>query len=266
MPEIHPTAVVEDGAALAEDVVVGPYCVVGHDVRLGAGVVLQSHVVVSGHTSIGAGTRVFPFASIGLPPQDLKYRGERTRLEIGCNNVIREQVTMHPGTVHGRLVTSVGNDCVFMVGSHVAHDCIVGDHVVMVNCATLGGHVHVGDWVMIGGLSAAHQFTRIGRHAMIGGMSGVETDVIPFGSVTGNRARLQGLNIIGMKRRDFPRERIHALRHAYRLLFAQEGTMAERLEDVIELFSDDENVMEIVSFIRGESSRGICQPALQYAA
>jgi UDP-N-acetylglucosamine acyltransferase len=266
MANIHPTAVVEDGAVLGENVVIGPYSMVGPNVRLGDGVILQSHVVVAGNTSIGAGTRVYPFASIGLPPQDLKYRGERTRLEIGCNNIIREQVTMHPGTIHGKRVTRVGNDCMFMVAAHVAHDCVVGDHVVMVNCATLGGHVHVGDWAMIGGLSAAHQFTRIGRHAMIGGMSGVETDVIPFGSVTGNRARLQGLNIIGMKRRDFSRERIHALRHAYRLLFAQEGTMAERLEDVVDLFHDDENVMEIVNFIRAESSRGICQPALQDAA
>lgn len=266
MATIHPTALVDAQAVVGAGVQIGPYCVVGANVALEDGVRLHSHVVIEGFTRIGANTCIYPFASIGLAPQDLKYRGEASRLEIGCNNVIREHVTMNPGTESGQMVTRIGNHCLFMVGAHVAHDCTIGDHVILVNSATLGGHVEIGDWAIIGGLSAAHQFTRIGRHAMIGGMSGVENDVIPFGRVTGNRARLDGLNIIGLKRRNFSREEVHALRHAYRLLFAPEGTMAERLDDVVEVFSDNESVMEIVNFIRADSSRGICQPHLEDAA
>ncbi len=266
MTAIHPTALVDERAVIGTGVHIGAYCVVGAHVELDDGVQLHSHVVIEGFTRIGANTNIYPFASIGLAPQDLKYRGEASRLEIGSNNVIREHVTMNPGTESGQMVTRIGNHCLFMAGAHVAHDCVIGDHVILVNCATLGGHVQIGDWAIIGGLSAAHQFTRIGRHAMIGGMSGVENDVIPFGRVIGNRARLDGLNIIGLKRRNFSREEIHALRHAYRLLFAPEGTMAERLEDVVEVFADNESVMEIVDFIRAESSRGICQPNLEDAA
>lgn len=266
MNNIHPTAIVEDGAQIGQGVAIGPYCVVGPDVRLDDGVSLHSHVVIAGRCRIGANTKVFPFASIGTPPQDLKYKGEPSELIVGCNNIIREHVTMSPGTEGGGMVTRVGNNCLFMVGSHVAHDCVIGDHVILVNNATLGGHVSVGDWAILGGLSAAHQFVRIGRHAMIGGMSGVENDVIPYGSVIGNRARLSGLNIVGLKRRGFSRDTIHALRNAYRLLFAPEGTMAERLEDVAEVFHENEPVMEIVNFIRADASRAICQPALEDAA
>lgn len=260
MVDVHPTAIVEKGAELGEGVSIGAYCCVGGKVVLGNGVVLHSHVVVTGRTTAGANTRIFPFASIGHAPQDLKYKGEPSRLEIGTNNVIREHVTMNPGTEGGGMVTRVGSNCLFMVGAHVAHDSQIGDHVIMVNNATLGGHVTIGDWAILGGLSAVHQFCRIGRHAMIGGMSAVENDVIPYGSVMGNRARLSGLNIVGLKRRDFSRETVHALRNAYRLLFAQEGTMAERLADVAEAFHDNEPVMEIVNFMRAESQRGICQP------
>ena len=266
MPDIHPTAVVDGGARVGADVTIGPYCIVGGEAELANGVTLMSHVVVNGRTSIGANTKVYPFASIGLAPQDLKYKGEPSRLEIGCNNIIREHVTMHGGTEGGGMVTRVGNNCLFMVACHVAHDCRIGDHVVMVNNATLGGHVMVGDWAILGGLAAVHQYVRIGRHAMVGGLSGVESDVIPYGSVTGNRARLQGLNIIGLKRRGISRDDIHTLRNAYRLLFAQEGTMAERLEDVAELFHDNRAVMEIIDFIRTESQRSICQPTLEDAA
>ena len=166
MSEIHATAIVEPGARLGDNVAVGPYCTVGPDVELGDGVALVSHVVVDGRTTVGANTRVFPFASIGLQPQDLKYKGEASELVIGCNNVIREQVTMNPGTEGGGMVTRIGNNCLFMVGSHVAHDCQIGDHVIMVNNATLGGHVHLDDWAIIGGLSAVHQFVRLqGRPA-----------------------------------------------------------------------------------------------------
>ena len=266
MPDIHPTAFVDDGARIGADVTIGPYSIVGAGVALAEGVTVMSHVVVDGRTSIGANSKIYPFASIGLAPQDLKYKGEPSRLEIGCNNIIREHVTMHAGTEGGGMVTRVGNNCLFMVACHVAHDCRIGDHVVMVNNATLGGHVMVGDWAILGGLAAVHQYVRIGRHAMVGGLSGVENDVIPYGSVTGNRARLQGLNIIGLKRRGISRDDIHTLRNAYRLLFAQEGTMAERLEDVAELFHDNRAVMEIIDFIRTESQRSICQPTLEDAA
>jgi UDP-N-acetylglucosamine acyltransferase len=266
MNDIHQTAVIYDNAKIGENIKIGPYSIVGPDVELADGVVLDSHVVVNGHTKIGANTKIFPYASIGSPPQDMKYKGEPSRLVIGCNNIIRENVTMNPGTEGGGMLTEIGNNCLFMVGSHVAHDCMIGDHVVLVNNATLGGHVTLDEWVIIGGLSAVHQFARVGRHAMVGGMTGVEHDVIPYGSVTGNRARLQGLNIVGLKRRGFDRDQIHELRNAYRLLFAPEGTMAERLDDVAKLFSENELIMEIVRFISADSSRAICQPNLEDAA
>lgn len=261
MSTVHPTAIVEDGAVVADDVVVGPYCVVGKDVDLAAGVRLESHVVVTGRTSVGEGTRIFPFASIGHQPQDLKFHGEESRLIIGKNNMIREHVTMNPGTEGGGMVTRVGDNCLFMMSAHVAHDCEIGNNAILVNNATLGGHVTLGDFAILGGLSAVHQFVRIGPHAMIGGMSGIENDVIPYGSVTGNRAHLQGLNLVGLKRRGFSRDVIHDLRKAYRLFFAPEGTLAERLADVAESFPDNEPVMDIVNFIRADSSRGICQPS-----
>jgi len=260
MTNIHPTAVVADGAIVDESAEIGPYCVLGPQVTIGPRVKLHSHVAVAGITSIGADTQVFPFASLGHQPQDLKYRGEASRLEIGERNQIREHVTMNPGTEGGGMLTKVGNDCLFMMSSHVAHDCVIGDNVILVNNATLGGHVTIGDFAIMGGLSAAHQFVRIGRHAMIGGMTGVETDIIPYATVTGNRAHLSGLNLVGLKRRGYDRDAIHALRNAYRLLFAPEGTMAERLEEVAGEFHDQELVMEIVDFIRADSSRSICQP------
>ena len=266
MSEIHPTAIIENGASIGVDVKIGPYCYIGGNTVLGDRILLESHVVVTGYTEVGEGTHIFPFASIGHNPQDLKYDGELSRLEIGSNNVIREHVTVNPGTQGGGLLTKVGNDCLFMVASHVAHDCLVGDNVVLVNNATLGGHVNIGDFAIIGGLSAVHQFVRIGRHAMIGGCSGVENDVIPYGSIVGNRAHLSGLNLVGLKRRGFSREVIHDLRRAYRLLFSQEGTQAERMADVSELFIDIEPVMEILEFMRVESSRAICQPLLEDAA
>jgi UDP-N-acetylglucosamine acyltransferase len=260
MPQIHPTAIVAPGAVLAEDVAVGPYCIVGGEVRLRAGVVLRSHVVVDGRTTIGEGTQIFPFASIGLEPQDLKYRGERSSLTIGRNNTIREYVTMNPGTEGGGMVTQVGDNGLFMVGVHIAHDCQVGDHVILANNATLGGHVVVEDYAFLGGLSAIHQFVRIGRHAMIGGMSGVERDVIPYGQVMGDRARLTGLNIIGMQRRGFSREDIQGLRNAYQFLFSADGTFSDRVSETAERFGDIGPVADILAFIRADSSRAICQP------
>jgi UDP-N-acetylglucosamine acyltransferase len=260
MPQIHPTAIVAAGAMLAEDVAVGPYCVIGENVTLGAGVTLSSHAVVDGHTTIGAGTRVFPFASIGLEPQDLKYRGENSSLVIGRNNTIREYVTMNPGTEGGGMVTRIGDNCLFMVGAHIAHDCQIGNYVIMANNATLAGHVTVEEYAVLGGLCAVHQYVRIGKHAMIGGMSGVERDVIPYGQVIGDRARLCGLNIIGMQRRGFSREEIQGLRNAYQVLFSSDGTLSDRVNETAERFIGIGPVDDIIEFIRADSTRAICQP------
>jgi UDP-N-acetylglucosamine acyltransferase len=261
MAHIHPTAIVAPGAVLAEDVEVGPYCVIGEHVALAAGTSLKSHVVIDGRTTIGEGTRIFPFAAIGFETQDLKYEGEPSTLEIGRNNTIREYVTMNPGTTGGGMITRVGDNCLFMVGAHVAHDCQIGDHVILVNNATLGGHVIVEDHAILGGLSAIHQFVRIGRHAMIGGMSGVERDVIPYGLVMGDRARLNGLNIIGMQRRGFSRDDIQGLRNAYQFLFANgDGTLNDRVNETAARFGGIGPVDDIIAFIRADSSRAICQP------
>ena len=260
MQQIHPTAIVASGAKLAAGVVIGPYCIVGADVTLGPRVVLRAHAVVDGHTTIGEGTRLFPFSSVGLEPQDLKYRGEQSELVIGRNNVIREYVTMNPGTEGGGMVTRIGDNCLFMVGAHIAHDCQIGDHVIMANNATLAGHVIVEDWAILGGLCAVHQHVRIGKHAMIGGMSGVERDVIPYGQVMGDRARLCGLNIIGMQRRGFSREDIQGLRNAYQFLFSSDGTLIDRVNETAERFRGIGPVNDIIEFIRADSSRAICQP------
>jgi UDP-N-acetylglucosamine acyltransferase len=260
MTSIHPTAIVDPEANLGVDVSVGPYSLVGRDVTLGRGVKVGSHVVIEGHTEIGEDCVIHPFANLGGPPQHVGHRGEPTRLTIGARNVIREHVTMHCGTVMGRGVTTVGSDGLFMVGVHIAHDCQVGEHVTMVNSATLGGHVKVEDYVIMGGLSAAHQYIRIGRHAFVGGMAGVNHDVIPFGNVWGNHAHLEGLNLIGLKRRGFSRESINALRAAYRLLFAEEGTFQERLDDTAAAFAGSPEVMEIIDFIRADSTRPLTTP------
>jgi UDP-N-acetylglucosamine acyltransferase len=260
MPQIHPTAIVAPGAMLAEDAVIGPYCIVGEHVRLGTGVTLRSHVVVDGHTTIGDGTRIFPFASIGLDPQDLKYHGEQSTLVIGRSNTIREYVTMNPGTEGGGLITRVGDNGLFMVGVHIAHDCRIANNVIMANNATLAGHVVIDDYAVLGGLCAVHQYVRIGKHAMIGGMSGVERDVIPYGQVMGDRARLCGLNIIGMQRRGFSREDIQGLRSAYQFLFSSDGTLIDRVNETAERFGGVGPVDDIIEFIRADSSRAICQP------
>jgi len=261
MSDIHPTALIEPGAELAASAKVGPFCHVGRHVQLGENVELISHVVVAGRTSIGDGTRIFPFASIGHQPQDLKYKGEESRLIIGRNNVIREQVTMNPGTEGGGMVTKIGDSCLFMVGVHVAHDCLIGNEVIMANNATLAGHVKVGDFAVFGGLSAAHQFVRVGAYAMVGGVTGVERDVIPYGSVVGDRARLSGLNIIGMQRRGFSREEIQGLRSAYQALFEGEnGTFAERVVEVTTRFAGIRPVDDVLRFIKEESPRGLVQP------
>ena len=260
MKTIHATAIINPNATMGKDISIGPYCIVGQDVHLGDGVRLHSHVVIDGRTTIGPETQIYPFSSIGLPPQDLKYKGEDSELIIGARNTIREYVTMNPGTADGGMRTIIGDDCLFMASTHVAHDCIVGNHVIMANNATIAGHVEVGDFAIIGGLSAVHQFVKIGKHAIIGGMSGVENNVIPYGSVVGDRARLSGLNIVGLRRRAFLKEDIKNLRTAYRMLFAEEGTLAERTEDVAKMFVNNTAVMDIIGFMRAESSRALTQP------
>lgn len=260
MASIHPTAIVSPGAELDEGVVIGPYCIVGEAVKLGRNVRLTSHVVVEGVTDVGEDSIIHGFANIGGPPQHLAHKGEPTRLVIGPRNIIREHVTMHTGTASGRGVTTIGADGLYMVGSHVAHDCIVGDQVVLAKGATLGGHVEMGDFVFMGGLAAIHQFSRVGRYAFIGGLAAVTKDVIPYGSVWGNHAHLEGLNLVGLKRRGFSRETIVAMRGAYRLLMADEGTFQERLEDTAQTFGEVPEVMEVVNFIRADGNRPLCLP------
>lgn len=260
MADIHPSAVIAPEASLAEGVKIGPFCVVGPDVELGEEVVLHSHVVVEGRTRIGARTQIFPFASIGHRPQDLKYGGEASKVIIGADNIIREHVTINPGTKGDRMETVVGDGCMLMVGAHVAHDCILGDRVILVNNATLGGHVEIGDNTIVGGLAAIHQFVRIGRDAMIGGMSGVENDVIPYAMVMGERASLNGLNLIGMKRRGHERADIVALQETYKKLFTEEGNFADRLDEVEAEEQQNPPVRDVLTFIQGESSRGLLHP------
>ena len=261
MTNIHPTAVISPKARIGNDVVIGPYCVIGEHVTIGDGSRLHSHVVIDGRTTLGTRNQIFPFASLGHQPQDLKFKGEPSELILGDDNVIREHVTMNTGTEGGGMRTIVGSKCLFMTASHVAHDCVVGNQVILANNATLAGHVHVGDHVVIGGLAAIHQFVRIGAHAMIGGMSGVEHDVIPFGSVMGERANLAGLNLVGMKRRNFDRDAIHALRNAYKMLFEEEvGTLAERMAAVEKEYQGIAEVEDMLAFMNDKGSRSLCVP------
>ena len=258
---IHKTSIINKATKLGNNVVIGAYSIIGPKVKIGDNVKIYSHVNIVGDTKIGNNTQIFPFASLGTSPQDLKYKGEKSKLVIGSNNTIREYVTMNPGTKAGGLITKIGNNCLFMISSHVAHDCIIGNNVIMANNATLAGHVHVDDFAILGGLSAIHQYVRIGKHAMVGGMSGVEHDVIPYGSVMGDRAFLSGLNIIGLKRRGFSRNEIHDLRTAFRLIFSIEGTISERLNDAAKMYKKNKVVMEIVNFAKlKNSSRAICKP------
>jgi UDP-N-acetylglucosamine acyltransferase len=260
--EIHPLSVVDPKAKLGQDVAIGPFCTVGPDATLGDRCELISHVSVTGVTSIGEGTRIFPFASLGGQPQDLKFKGEVSRLEIGRNCLIRESVTMNTGTEGGGLLTKVGDHGTFLAYSHVAHDCIVGNGVIFSNNVMLAGHCRVGDYVIIGGGAGVHQFVRIGDHAFIAAMSGIANDVIPYGmAVTDHRqAHLNGLNIIGLRRRGFSTEQVHELRRAYRLLFAPEGTLKERVEDVASEFESHPLIHEILDFIRAGGERSICTP------
>jgi UDP-N-acetylglucosamine acyltransferase len=260
MANIHANAAVDPRAKLGSKVEVGPFTVIGPDVELGDGVVVHSHVVITGQAAIGAGCRIYPFAAIGHTPQDVGFHGEPSSLIVGPDTIIREYVTINPGTERGKMVTRVGSKCYLMIGAHIAHDCQIGDNVTLVNGATLGGHVSVGDGAIIGGLSAVHQFVRVGAYSFVGGMSGVAADLIPFGMAIGNRANLCGLNIVGLKRKGFPREQIHELRQAYRMLFSSEGTLLERLEDVESMFARNPLASQIIEFIKSQSDRSFCVP------
>ena len=259
---IHPTAIVASRARIAPDATIGPWCTVGPDVEIGSGVTLVSHVVVDGHTVIGEGAVLFPFCTVGLAPQDLKYKGEPTRCEIGPRTQIREHCTIHRGTVTGTGLTKVGADCLLMAVVHVAHDCTLGDGVIIANNVVMGGHVEIGDGAVIGGAAALHQFVRIGRAAMVGGVSGVEADVVPFGSVLGNRARLVGLNVIGLRRRGVDKPRLHTIRTAFRHLFGGDGVFAQRLEAIRAQSIDEPLVMEMLAFASTPSKRGLIRAAL----
>lgn len=260
---IHPTAIIGQNVKIANGTTIGPYVIIDGNVEIGEQCNIHSHVVIGGNTKIGNKNQIFPFASIGLAPQDLKYNGEDSELIIGDNNTIREYVTMNPGTLSGGMVTKVGNNCLFMMSTHVAHDCQVGNNIIMANNATIAGHVTLGNFVVIGGLSAVHQFVKIGDHAMIGGMSAIESDVIPFGTAMGKRATLEGINIVGMKRRDFSREDINAVRAVYKTLFKDKDKnilLAEKIEILRNDFKDLPVVVKILDFIDADTSRSLCQP------
>ncbi len=260
MAKIHPSAIVEDGAELAADVEIGPYSVIGSRVSLSAGVRIESHVIVTGVTEIGERTIVHPHCAIGGPPQFRGDPGTDARLIIGADNVIRENVTINAGSIRGGGVTRVGNRGYFMAYSHIAHDCHIGDGVTFANGVALGGHVIIEDGVNIGGLAAIQQFGHIGRNAFVGGVTGVPDDVVPYGMVWGDRARLHGLNLIGLKRKGLPRDRIHALRAAYRTIFWGPGTLAGRAEKAAEYWTGIPEVLEIVRFIHAKRKHPICMP------
>lgn len=263
--DIHPTAIIDPKAKIGTNVKIGAYSIVGAHVSLHDNVELKTHVVVEGRTVIGEGTTIYPFASIGHAPQDLKFHGEDSELIIGKKNTIREHCTMNPGTESGAMKTIIGDNCLFMMSTHVAHDCIVGNHVIMANNATLGGHVIVGDHVLIGGLAAVHQFIRIGSYAVIGGMSGVEADVIPYGRVKGERAFLAGLNLIGLERNGFSKDQVKNLQRAFNQLFGEEGTLDQRIEIVASDFEADKAVMQMIEFARGKHRFPLCAPSKKAA-
>jgi UDP-N-acetylglucosamine acyltransferase len=260
MSRIDPTARVEDGAVIGEGTSIGPYCIVGPNVVIGANCKLLAHVYITAQTTIGDGCTIYPFVSLGTPPQSLAWRGELTRLEIGQGCTIREQSTMSAGTVAGGGVTRVGNCGYFMNCSHVGHDCAVGNDVIFATSATLGGHCEVGDFVFMGGLSAVHQFGRVGSQVMIGASTIVRSDVIPYGLANGQNARLAGLNLVGMKRRNVSRERLAVIRSFYMKLFQGPGVFAERLNEVRHLADTDPAIAEILSFIDAGKHRELCQP------
>ena len=259
MQTIHPTAIIDAAAQLGSGVTIGAYSVVGSHVTLGDGVKLHSHVVIDGYTNVGAGCEVWPFAVLGATPQHTRYNGEPSELHIGSNCVIREHVTMHPGTAIGAMQTIVGNNGLFFAGAHVAHDCVVGDHVIFANNAALGGHVKIGDHATLGGFAAVQQWCRVGAHSMVGAHSLVDADIIPFCIAAGNRAKLSGVNVIGLERRGFSPATVTALRELFRLLIRGSGLFAARLEGVRQKFTGQVEFDLLFDFIDNAGRNGICQ-------
>ena len=256
---IHNTAIIDSKAKIHNDVRVGPYSIIGANVEIEENTEIQSHVSILGNTKIGKNNKIYPFASIGNDPQDLKFQGEETKLEIGNDNKIREYVTINPGTNGGGGITKVGNNCLFMVSAHIAHDCFVGDNVILANSVPLGGHAYIEDNVIIGGNSAVQQFTRVGRFAMIGGMCGVVRDIIPYAMVHGNRSKLQGLNLIGLRRKNIPNIDIMILNDAYKEIFQNEN-LTDNLKNLDKGFRKHKLVSEVLNFIEKDKKRPICTP------
>ena len=256
---IHKTALVNSKAKISNNVQIGPYSVIGPNVEIGEGTIVQSHVNITGNTKIGSNNKIYPFASIGNDPQDLKYKGEKTKLEIGNSNKIREYVTINPGTNGGGGLTKVGNNCLFMVSAHIAHDCYVGNNVILANNVPLGGHAYIDDYAIIGGNSAVQQFTRVGKSSMIGGMCGVVRDIIPYGIAHGNRSVLQGLNLIGLRRKNIPNKEIMVLSDAYKEIFKNEN-LTENLNNLSKEFKNNQLVKEVIEFIEKDKKRPICTP------
>jgi len=256
---IHKTAIIDPKANISKNVKIGAYSVIGPNVVIGESSEIQSHVSIIGNTIIGKNNKIFSFTSIGNDPQDLKFNGEKSYLEIGNNNKIREYVTINPGTKGGGGITKIGNSCLFMVSSHIAHDCTVGNNVILANNVPLGGHANIEDNVIIGGNSAVQQFTRVGRCAMIGGMCGVVRDVIPYGIAHGNRSVLQGLNLIGLRRKNIPNKEIKILSDAYKEIFKNEN-LTQNLTNLSNDFKKNELVLEVVNFLEKDKKRPICTP------
>ena len=259
---IHKTAIINSKAKISSKVEIGPYSIIGPNVEIGDNTIIHSHVNISGNTIIGKDNKIFPFASIGNDPQDLKYNGEKTKLKIGDKNIIREYVTINPGTIGGSELTVIGNGCLLMISSHIAHDCIVGNNVIIANNVPLGGHANIGDGVIIGGNSAVQQFTRIGKMAMIGGMTGVSRDVIPYGLSIGNRNFLNGINIVGLRRIKVSNKDILSLTEAYKAIFKTEN-LTDNLNRLNGNFKDNALVNEVLEFINKDKKRPICTPHLK---
>ncbi len=254
---IHPSAIVSEKAKIADNVVIGPYCIVGEKVEIGEGTILSSHIVIDGDTTIGKNNEIFPFASIGLKPQDLKYKNEDTKVIIGDNNKIRECVTIHKGTTHSN-VTQIGNNNLLMAYAHVAHDCVVGNNCVLANNATLAGHVEVGDFVIVGGLTPIHQFVKVGDHAMIGGASAINQDILPFMMAEGNKANIRGINAVGLKRRGFSDEEIGEIKDANKIIFRSNLALNDAVEELKNKYPNSKNIKYIIDFIN-KSERGVCR-------
>lgn len=261
MSIIHKTAIVADGAQLGENVKIGPYSVIGENVIIGNDTEIKSHVVIDGYTEIGSGNVIYPFAAIGLAPQDLKYNGEKSTLKIGDNNKIREYVTIHPGTAAGGMKTVVGNNCLFMASAHIAHDCTIGDYVIMANNATLAGHVTIGNHVIIGGLSAVHQFVRIGDYSIVGGMTGIARDLVPYSSSFSDHDKIKGVNIIGLKRAGFSISDILLIQKVFEKLFFEDSNLSfsERIDFIKDKYKNSDKICKIIDFLQSESKRSFVQ-------